>query len=130
MIICQTCGKEIPPDKKNPNRKRKFCSRNCSNAVPHGKKGPIGGNEVTYSAFHYRVVKARGKPSECEWCGLNNPIRTYEWANLEGRYEDLNDYVRLCVPCHRKFDRSRGGTRWRSVDGVRLTSQRPRSHPS
>lgn len=53
-----------------------------------------------------RVDAARGKPSECTQCGTTE-ARMYHWANLTGNYDDIWDYARMCVPCHRKYDRDR-----------------------
>lgn len=64
------------------------------------------GDNASYTAFHLRVYKARGKPSECSVCGVSTPGR-YEWANLSGHYEDINDYARMCVTCHKSYDARR-----------------------
>lgn len=59
---------------------------------------------MSYRGAHYRVEQARGKPQACEKCGTNDPTRRYEWANLTKQYDDVFDYIRLCVSCHRKMD--------------------------
>ncbi len=64
------------------------------------------GNNATYSAFHYRVETQRGKPHYCSACGSMDANR-FEWANLTRKYEDVNDYARMCIPCHRKYDKNR-----------------------
>lgn len=64
------------------------------------------GSEATYAALHYRVQALRGSPSRCSACDRTDQLR-YEWANLTGRYDDPNDYVRMCVGCHRRFDTRR-----------------------
>lgn len=64
------------------------------------------GDNATYAAFHYRVEVSRGKPHCCFVCGTMDSTR-YEWANLTGRYEDVNDYSRMCVKCHRMYDKKR-----------------------
>jgi transposase len=61
------------------------------------------GDDATYAAFHYRVEACRGKPHYCSACGTMDKNR-YEWANLTGKYSDVNDYARMCVSCHRKYD--------------------------
>jgi hypothetical protein len=33
--------------------------------------------------------------------------KRYEWANLTGRYDDVKDYARMCISCHRKYDKKR-----------------------
>lgn len=63
------------------------------------------GDEAGYAALHLRVDAARGKPSRCDHCERTDG--RFEWANLTGRYEDVDDYARLCVGCHRKFDAAR-----------------------
>jgi hypothetical protein len=81
---------------------------------PRAKRDQFGsnnhmwrGSRAKYQALHLRVDTARGKPTECEWCGQNDPLRRYEWANLTGHYDDVNDFARLCVYCHRQYDASR-----------------------
>ena len=61
------------------------------------------GSDARYQALHVRVEKARGKPRRCSACDTTDAGR-YEWANLTGRYDDIADYVRLCIPCHRRLD--------------------------
>ncbi len=57
------------------------------------------------TAWHQDVEAVRGRPSCCEHCGTSER-RMYHWANVSGRYDDIYDYIRLCVPCHSKFDMS------------------------
>ena len=64
------------------------------------------GDNATYAALHYRVESQRGKPHYCSVCGSMEKQR-YEWANLTGRYADILDYARMCVSCHRKYDKKR-----------------------
>lgn len=64
------------------------------------------GDDATYAAFHYRVESQRGKPRLCMVCG-DLQSKVYEWANLTGRYNDVNDYARMCRSCHRKYDKNR-----------------------
>lgn len=60
---------------------------------------------MEYSMIHKWVNKNKGRIKACERCGLSDPNRRYEWANISGVYDrDLNNYERLCVPCHRKKD--------------------------
>jgi hypothetical protein len=75
-------------------------------AIPRDQYGEANaswkGNEAGYKAMHLRVVTQRGQPSRCSAC--DNTVGRIEWANLTGHYEEITDYVRMCVPCHRKFD--------------------------
>lgn len=72
------------------------------------------GDAATYTAFHLRVQKARGKPSFCVKCGTIDPSLRYEWANLTGDYANIDDYARMCQSCHSQYDcerRARTGAR-------------------
>lgn len=60
------------------------------------------GDKASYSAFHYRVVAQRGKPQKCEECSDTKGDMC--WANVTGKYEDPNDYIRLCRSCHQRKD--------------------------
>lgn len=74
-------------------------------AIPRDQTGERngywqGGHDRT--AQHDRVRRLRGRPSECYECGRTDG--RFEWANLTGRYHDVNDYTRLCPGCHRRYD--------------------------
>lgn len=64
------------------------------------------GDKIGYFALHSWVTRKLGKPSKCEHCG-DTSERKYHWANISKMYKrDLSDWVRLCIPCHMKFDDS------------------------
>jgi hypothetical protein len=65
------------------------------------------GDNAGYSAMHLRVTVTRGRINCCACCDTTDSGVVYHWANLTGHYEDINDYVRLCVPCHRRLDARR-----------------------
>lgn len=65
------------------------------------------GEDASYHAFHNRVRARRGSASFCSKCGKSDSDVRYEWANLTGNYADPEDYVAMCVSCHRKFDAER-----------------------
>lgn len=77
-------------------------------AAKRNQRGPNNdswkGDAAGYHALHLRVAKALGKPMKCDVCGTTDPTKTYDWANLSGRYYDLRDYVRMCRSCHWKRD--------------------------
>ena len=62
------------------------------------------GSRAGYAAFHRRTVALKGKPQKCEVCGTVDTSKTYDWANLTGRYDDPKDYKRMCRSCHWRFD--------------------------
>lgn len=62
------------------------------------------GASAGYTALHLRVSSLRGQPQYCAACDRTAADVRYEWANLSGHYDDVNDFVRLCKLCHAKFD--------------------------
>ncbi len=61
------------------------------------------GDGVGYFALHDWVERVKGKPQKCEFCKIEEG--KFEWANRSHLYKrDINDWIRLCIPCHRKFD--------------------------
>lgn len=65
------------------------------------------GDQVTYRALHKWVVKVLGQPDTCEHCGKSGLSgRQIHWANISRKYlRDKNDWIRLCVKCHKKYDK-------------------------
>ena len=62
------------------------------------------GDNVGYLALHSWVARWKGKANHCEVCGISEK-RTYHWANIDHKYRRvLEDYISMCVPCHRKYD--------------------------
>lgn len=65
-------------------------------------------DKVCYATYHHRVEVAKGKPRKCEVCGTES-AKKYDWANLtHSNYDDVNNYKRMCVSCHRKHDFNTG----------------------
>jgi hypothetical protein len=54
-------------------------------------------------AFHRRLYALYGKPTKCTVCRTTESEH-YDYANLSGRYEDINDYAAMCRSCHCKYD--------------------------
>ena len=61
------------------------------------------GDDASKYAFHRRLYSRFGKPSRCSQCGTTEAAH-YDYANLSGLYEDLNDYAPMCRSCHSKYD--------------------------
>ena len=85
-------------------------------ALPRGEDNHNWkGDEITYATAHDRVRRWRGPASECVLCSSSGP---YQWAfdreNAKKRLvengmpysPDVNDYISLCVSCHRLYDLS------------------------
>ena len=66
------------------------------------------GDKVGYIGLHLWIYKELGSPMQCEWCSKtkkNN--REIHWANISGFYTRVRaDWVRLCVSCHKRFDKT------------------------
>lgn len=102
---CQVCNTKIM--RLYAHRPNKYCSRECYYLFlkQNGDKvSGYKGEAVGYAGIHAWVRRRLGRPSECRHCGVEGD-RMYHWANVSGQYKrDTNDWVRLCVPCHHKFD--------------------------
>lgn len=62
------------------------------------------GGSFGYDALHTWVYRHKGRPNKCEHCGTTEK-RKYHWVNLSGKYKrNLDDWIRLCVSCHKKMD--------------------------
>lgn len=111
---------------KTAGSDRRFCSKQCWYAfkstksesaavyatrtanVPRGEDSPHWkGDAVGYSGLHYWVRKNLGKAAKCEECHTTETYR-FEWANKSGLYlRSVDDWMSLCVKCHRRFDAAR-----------------------
>jgi hypothetical protein len=64
------------------------------------------GDRVSYMGLHKWVYRHLGRPVECVNC---LSMKKVQWANKSGEYKrDLNDWIRLCYWCHRKYDKRIG----------------------
>ncbi len=64
------------------------------------------GDDVKYSGLHKFIASRLGKPKECWKCHrIIENSKMIHWANKSGEYKrDLDDWLRLCYWCHRKYD--------------------------
>lgn len=99
-------AKQINTSQKVIHQRLKEIGYKCRIAKKRNQLGSNNsswkGDKACYAALHYRVEKARGKPKLCIKCGSTTAKR-FEWANITGKYWDINDYVRLCKSCHAKL---------------------------
>lgn len=109
---CKICGKIFFTNKgeltsRNGTRGtgRKTCSRECWNKWFQGKNiYNYKGEKAGYCAKHKWIKKMRGNPKYCEHCKKTDK-KNYHWSNISGKYKkDINDWQRLCVKCHSKYD--------------------------
>lgn len=92
----------------NAMRRHGIKARNSAKRDQRGPKNHMWkGDEASYGAMHIRLYARFGRVNECSVCGTNDPSKWYDWANLTGRYEDINDYQRMCRSCHRQYDKRR-----------------------
>ena len=78
---------------------RVAAKRNQWGEQNHAWKGDAAGRQ----ALHRRLYSRYGKPAACSVCGTKS-AKHYDYASLNGRYEDMNDYAPMCRSCHWKYD--------------------------
>lgn len=67
-----------------------------------------------YAAAHMWVRYHYGRPQRCDNCHTTEP-RMYHWANISRTYKrERSDWLRLCVPCHKRHDVTALGGKIRS----------------
>jgi hypothetical protein len=75
--------------------------------VKRNQTGPANaswkGDKAGYQALHTRVYQSRGRPFPCSVCGTMT-AKAYDWANLTGNYQDIQDFAAMCRSCHWKHD--------------------------
>jgi len=64
------------------------------------------GEFTSYRSMHRWVVRQKGQPTKCEHCKIDGLTgHKIHWANIDHKYKrNTDDYIRLCVKCHGKFD--------------------------
>lgn len=75
-----------------------------------GNKNPNWkGTNAAYRSIHEWVQNHLGSPNTCKKCKKTNlKAQQIHWANISGRYiRKLKDWIRLCVKCHKAFDKNR-----------------------
>lgn len=99
--------------------------RNYENEKNPNWKGSNAGKVALHSWVIYRL----GKPMKCVDCGVEGlKSIMYHWANISGKYKrDLDDYKRLCIKCHKKFDKdliakgeTHGNSKFKSKDAIEI----------
>jgi len=74
----------------------------------HGTKGERNyrwRERPSYNAVHLWARRSFAKLGRCQDCEKEVPT---EWANISGVYRrERDDFIELCRPCHRSFDRWR-----------------------
>ena len=70
-----------------------------------GEKNGMWKQDAGYTAIHQWVRRwKKDAPKICQQCGTET-AKKYEWANIDHKYRRvLDDYIRLCTSCHRKYD--------------------------
>lgn len=74
-----------------------------------GYRSPVLKDSWCYRTLHLWVERKLGKPMCCSNCG-DKTKKIYNWANIGHTYQrNTNHWVRLCVKCHRAFDKQQKG---------------------
>lgn len=103
---CTECNKDfmaVATEVKRRGGGAFTCSRECYyKRLPKILDEKFTGNRG-YHGLHKWIQRKRGKPSLCELCKTTEG--KFEWSNISGKYlEDITDWQRLCIKCHRKYD--------------------------
>ena len=105
------CGETFYMRPSQVGRKR-YCSKPClykyrQSKLPSNHKG----DAVGYDALHNWVKRHKGRPGPvCVECGSDGSGTRLEWANKSHEYHRvLDDWMPLCVRCHRRYDRAHDG---------------------
>ena len=120
LLKCEICEKNFLG---YLHRKARYCSKQCCGKAKLGKPSWIKGKKAVWStgeknhkwkgdsagvgAIHSWIERIKGKPTKCEYCGLETQNRRkIHWANTRGHQyrKNVDDFIALCVSCHRLFD--------------------------
>ncbi len=103
----QEIGRELGLTQKvifNVMRRHGMVARVAAKRDQWGPKNALWkGDGATKYAFHRRLYSRFGKPTKCSVCETEESDH-YDYANLSGRYEDIEDYAAMCRSCHSKYD--------------------------
>jgi len=101
---CGSFKKGITPWNKG---RKMTAGEKISRKIRGENNGSWKGNNVKYAALHHWIYKRLGQPNYCEMCKKTDRL-AYHWANKSGKYKrDINDWLRLCVSCHKEYDKER-----------------------
>lgn len=105
--MCLSCAKKGSNNPMSGRRHSKETKTKMSGSALGEKNHEWKGDKVGYLALHDWVRNNFGTPKKCEHCGKEGLTgQRINWANISGRYLRVkSDWVRLCVKCHRKFDK-------------------------
>lgn len=79
--------------------------------IPHNKDKEYP--DVSVDAIHLWVIRKLGTPKKCAHCGKynkenRNGYSHIQYANIDHKYRRvLDDYIPLCVKCHRAYDKKK-----------------------
>lgn len=108
MRKCEICDIEIVKKINTSNRQyqcQRYCGKVCeAKGKAAGRSTFWKGEDALYETKHRWVSNHKGRPQFCEHCKRTDR-KKYEWANIDNKYRRvLDDYIRLCTSCHRKYD--------------------------
>ena len=110
VCLCE-CGKKVKVKGihlKSGHTKSCGCLRKIIAREKRSSKNNYAwkGENASYKVKHLWVARWLGKPDTCEFCGKSGLLgHAIHWANKSGKYlRNLDDWIRLCVSCHKQFD--------------------------
>ena len=90
--------------RKHSRKSKKKMSLTRRNKGVGERNGNWKGGTQSYDSLHNWVEIRLGKPRKCQYCKTTK-AKFFDWANKSHQYKhDLNDWLRLCRLCHRRYD--------------------------
>lgn len=92
---------------KTPLWLEKYSFTLTRHKIAQGEKHPLFKKSGAHkTSIHQWIYRRYGFPTKCEHCGFESEKHTrVQWANIDHKYSrKIEDWMRLCVPCHRKYD--------------------------
>ncbi len=98
-----------PPSQKGLKRVSVWNKGKKCDQLQGENQGQWRGEDASYVAKHNWVRKWKGAALMCEKCGKEKTTKcSIQWANIDHKYRRvLDDYIALCVKCHRAFDKDK-----------------------
>jgi hypothetical protein len=91
---------------KNKTGLQRAWNKGLKGFMANEKNASWKGEEVGYRGLHNWIQRALGKINECVYCGIESWEKRIEWASISHQAKrDLDDFIPLCITCHRNYDK-------------------------
>lgn len=124
-------GKKHSDEAKKKMRKRKMENptmywkgkKRSKETIEKMRLASWKGDDIGYVQRHQRIRWLLGTPNICETCNRTDR-KKYEWSNKDHKYTlDPQDWQRLCVSCHQKYDIEHNNYKKHSLESNKKVSE-------